>query len=43
MLPYEDGLPVYTFWDLGISDTTAIWFAQFYGKEIRLIDHYEMS
>lgn len=37
---YETFLPVFTFWDLGVSDDTAIWFAQFAGKEIRLIDYY---
>lgn len=40
-VPYEEWLPVYTFWDIGIRDKTSIWFAQFYGKEIRLIDFYE--
>lgn len=40
---YEQAIPVWTFWDLGISDTTVIWFVQFYGKEIRIIDHHEMS
>jgi len=34
---------VFTHWDLGINDTTAIWFWQLHGKEVRLIDHYEMS
>lgn len=38
---YDEHLPVYTSWDLGISDDTAIWFFQFYGKEIRVIDYYE--
>lgn len=34
---------VYTFWDLGIraSDTTAIWFVQFIGHGIHLVDYYE--
>lgn len=40
-VPYESSLPVYTSWDLGMSDSTAIWFFQFYGKEIRVIDYYE--
>jgi len=40
---YEPALPVYTFRDLWISDTMSIWFAQFFWKEIRIIDHYEMS
>lgn len=42
-VPYEKTLEVYTVWDLGINDTTAIWFFQLLGKELRLIDHYEMS
>ena len=42
-IPYEETLPVHTFWDLGMNDTTAIWFVQFLGKEVRCIDHYEMS
>lgn len=40
-VPYDESTPVFTFWDLGISDATAIWFAQFVGKEIHLIDYYE--
>ncbi|KKL27544.1 hypothetical protein LCGC14_2384070 [marine sediment metagenome] len=34
---------IYTFWDLGIraSDTTAIWFVQFIGHGIHLVDYYE--
>jgi phage terminase large subunit len=39
--PHEPALPVHTAWDLGIGDSTAIWFAQFVGKEVRLIDFYE--
>lgn len=42
-VPYETGSPVITAWDLGIGDTTAIWFAQVIGPETRLIDHYETS
>ena len=40
---YDVNVPVYTFWDLGIraSDTTAIWFVQFIGNEIWLIDYHE--
>jgi len=40
-VPYDHNLPVFTGWDLGILDSTAIWFAQVYGKEVRLIDYYE--
>lgn len=33
--------PVYTLWDLGWSDTTAIWFYQVAPKEVLFIDYYE--
>ena len=41
VIPYDPWLDVYTVWDLGINDSTAIWFWQRLGKEIRIIDHYE--
>ena len=37
-VPVDDILPVYTVWDLGVSDSTVIWFVQIYGKEPRLVD-----
>jgi hypothetical protein len=40
---YEPELPVSTYWDLGVSDANAIWFAQHVGNETRLIDYYENS
>lgn len=40
-VPYEDRMPVYTSWDLGMADHTAIWFVQIYGQEVRFIDYYE--
>ena len=40
-VPYDPALDVYTVWDLGINDSTAIWFFQIMGREIRVIDHYE--
>lgn len=42
-VPYEPTAQVYTAWDLGIRDSTAIWFAQVVGREIRIIDYYEAS
>ncbi len=42
-VPYDSALKVHTYWDLGMADATAIWFVQFFGKEIRLIDYYEAS
>jgi phage terminase large subunit len=40
-VPYEPALPVQTAWDLGHRDSTAIWFFQTVGAEIRIIDFYE--
>ena len=31
------------FWDIGTQDATAIWIAQFVGREIRVLDYYEAS
>lgn len=41
--PWEPSLPVYTAWDLGLDDATAIWFVQAAGSEIRVIDYYEAN
>ena len=40
-VPYEPSLGVITSWDLGIGDSTSIWFFQVAGAEIRIIDYYE--
>jgi phage terminase large subunit len=40
-VPYDPAALVWTAWDLGIRDATAIWFAQVIGREIRIIDYYE--
>lgn len=42
-VPIERASLVHTAWDLGISDSTAIWFVQCVGKERRLIDYHENS
>lgn len=42
-VPYQPGVPVDTFWDLGRNDTTAIWFYQFVAGEHRFIHAYENS
>ena len=42
-VPYEPRLDVHTVWDLGVGDSTAIWFYQIHGFEIRVIDYYENS
>jgi hypothetical protein len=42
--PYDPAYPVHTAWDLGINDSTAIWFAQvFRGGAVNIIDYYESS
>jgi len=42
-VPWDPALPVRTYWDLGLDDATAIWFAQEVGKEIRLIEYAEWT
>lgn len=37
----DPALPVHTAWDLGIGDSTSIWFWQVSGNEIRIVDYYE--
>jgi len=39
----DPGYPVHTAWDLGIGDSTAIWFWQQIGPEYRFLDYYEAS
>ena len=39
--PHDPRLPVITGWDLGIADSTAIWFAQPDQGTIRVIDYME--
>ena len=40
-IPYIRRLPVHTCWDLGINDTTCIWFFQLHQDCVRFIDYYE--
>jgi phage terminase large subunit len=42
-VPYDPRSPVFTAWDLGYGDSTAIWFLQFIGRELRWLDYYENS
>jgi phage terminase large subunit len=37
-VPYDPRLPVHTAWDLGVADSTVIWFIQTVGRETRIID-----
>src|SRR6185312_7260327 len=38
-VPYDPAVPVETWWDLGIGDSTAIWFMQRVGREWHAIDY----
>lgn len=41
-VPWDAGLQVDTDWDLGLDDSTVIWFSQTLASgEVRLIDYYE--
>ena len=40
-IPWERDIPVHTGWDLGVGDSTAIWFVQLVSNEWRLIDYIE--
>jgi phage terminase large subunit len=42
-VPYDPACAVWTAWDLGIRDATAIWFSQIVGREVHVIDYYEAS
>lgn len=42
-VPWEPALQVHTAWDLGKGDNMAIWFAQFLGNEVRIIDFMQGS
>ncbi len=42
-VPVEAAVPVHTAWDLGMGDSTSIWFYQQVGREIRLVDFYEAN
>lgn len=40
-VPHQSELPVHTAWDIGIGDSTAIWFYQQVGPNIHVIDYLE--
>lgn len=42
-VPIQAGVPINTYWDLGQSDNTAIWFIQIVGMEYRIIDYYQAN
>lgn len=42
-VPYDRAAEVVVSFDLGIGDSTSLWFAQMIGREIHVIDFYESS
>ena len=40
-VPYDPSVRVDTFWDLGMNDSTVIWFVQQVGRSVHVIDYYE--
>ena len=42
-VPHDPAVEVETWWDLGFTDATAIWFVQRVGRELHMIDYYEAS
>jgi phage terminase large subunit len=42
-VPYDGAALVTTAWDIGIGDSTAIWFMQAVGRELHAIDYYEAN
>lgn len=42
-VPYNPSFPVYTGWDLGIGDLTAVWFIQMVDGKTNVIDYYESA
>lgn len=42
-LPHLPEEPVHTYWDLGVGDATSIWFVQFKGDEVHILDYYEAN
>lgn len=42
-VPHDPSLPVVTTWDLGMADSTVIWFVQRAGSEVRVINMLEFT
>lgn len=43
VVPIESRVPINTFWDIGRSDATAIWFHQRVGLQDRFVDYFESN
>lgn len=42
-VPIDPAAKVHTVWDLGVGDSTVIWFVQVAGREVRIVDYYEAT
>src|SRR5690606_2692511 len=42
-LPVNPSLPLFTSWDLGGTDATAVWFFQIAGKYVHLVHYFQDS
>jgi hypothetical protein len=42
-VPHNPGLPVDTYWDLGVGDATSVWFVQSVNGKHNIIDYYETT
>lgn len=42
-VPIDPAAKVHTVWDLGVGDSTVIWFVQVAGREVRVVDYYEAT
>ncbi len=42
-VPHDSSELVWTAWDIGVNDSTAIWFYQIYAGGMNVIDYYEAS
>ena len=42
-VPIEPNVPINTYWDLGIDDSTSIWLGQNVGREVHMINCYSNS
>lgn len=40
-VPFDTSAPVETWWDIGVGDSTVIWFTQTMGSTIHVIDYYK--
>lgn len=41
--PYDKAHEVHTWWDIGKTDYTAVWFVQYIAREVRVIDYFQMN